>query len=501
MDTLTTTSEVARLRAALTEAGFTYDTVAGRLGPVAHAALSRNETTPALRATADGSPLSTLTRLWPLQAAVPEADADRALPGLLDVLCAEGVLERCGGEVRARVDIRPYAADDQDFWVVSDLTPGMDGACSRVASDHVLGVSGASVSLAQLTVREPAGRALDLGTGCGVQALHLAGHTRHVVSTDVNRRALRMVRLTAALNEVSLDVREGSLFEPVAGERFDLIVTNPPFVISPATGERLVYRDSGLPGDELVRRVVTLAPGHLNPGGWCQLLANWPHVRGQAWEERVSGWLSGSGCDAWVLQREVVDVAEYVELWLKDAGLHGAPDYASRYDAWLAWFDEQGVDAVGFGWVNLRKLDEAGQTGREPVLRVESWPFEVEQPLGGEVADWARRTAFAACIADADLLAARLVTRPDVRQETLGPPGAEDPETIVLRQQRGLRRARQVDTVLAGLVGACDGDLGVGQILDALAQILDRPAQALRDGYLPKVRELVEDGFLATGLR
>jgi hypothetical protein len=272
-------------------------------------------------------------------------------------------------------------------------------------------------------------------------------------------------------------------------------------VISPATGERLVYRDSGLPGDELVRRVVTLAPGHLNPGGWCQLLANWPHVRGQAWEERVSGWLPGSGCDAWVLQREVVDVAEYVELWLKDAGLHGAPDYASRYDAWLAWFDEQGVDAVGFGWVNLRKLDETAQTGREPVLRVESWPFEVEQPLGGEVADWARRTVFAAGTADADLLAARLVARPDVRQETLGPPGAEDPETIVLRQQRGLRRARQVDTVLAGLVGACDGDLGVGQILDALAQILDRPAQALRDGYLPKVRELVEDGFLATGLR
>ncbi len=76
-----------------------------------------------------------------------------------------------------------------------------------------------------------------------------------MVATDVNARALRMARFNAALNDLSaIDVRDGSFFEPVAGERFDLISTNPPFVISPATGERLVYRDSGLPGDRVVER-------------------------------------------------------------------------------------------------------------------------------------------------------------------------------------------------------------------------------------------------------
>jgi methylase of polypeptide subunit release factors len=482
-----------RLRSCFERAGYTYDAVAALLGPMAHAALSRNETTPGLRATTGGSALETLVRLWPLQATVPAATVERALPGLVGPLCADRLLERSGDEVRALVDVRPYADEGTDWWVVSDLTPGLDGSPIRVTADHVLGISSASSSLAQLTVREPFERALDLGTGCGVQALHLAQHVGQVVATDVNERALAITRLNAALNGVRLDVRPGSLFDPVVGEHFDLIVTNPPFVVSPGTGERLVYRDSGMPGDEVVRRVVTTAPGHLRPGGWCQVLANWVHRRGEPWQDRIRSWLHGSGCDAWVVQREVADLAEYVELWLKDAGVHGRPDYVARYDAWLAWFAEQGVEAVGFGWLHLRRVD------REPVLHLEEWPFEVEQPLGREVADRGRRTDLLAAADDVDLLASRLMARVDVRQETVGEPGAADPETIVLRQQRGMRRARQVDTVEAALVGACDGDLTVGQILDALGSLLGEDPAALRRERVPTVRELVADGYLTTG--
>ena len=90
----------------------------------------------------------------------------------------------------------------------------------------------------------------------------------------------------------------------------------------------------------------------------------------------------------------------------------------------------------------------------------------------------------------------RLALRVDVVQETHGEPGAEHPETIVLRQRRGLCRARQVDTVEAALAGACDGDLTVGQILDALATLLARDPDALATAYLPTVRRLVDEGFL-----
>src|SRR4051812_22586925 len=236
-----------RLREALVDADFTVDAVRDLLGEVADAALLRNETTPALRRTAaDASPLATLTRLFLLQTSVAADAADSALPGLVDPLVAQGVLDRSVGEVAARMDVRPYAADDRSLWVVSDLTPGLDGAPQRVGADHVLGISAASTSLAQLTLRDDVGTSLDLGTGCGVQALHLAGHSQRVVATDVNPPALEVARFNALPNQVGdrVDVRDGSFFEPVRDERFDLIPPNPPFVISPGTGERLVYRDS-----------------------------------------------------------------------------------------------------------------------------------------------------------------------------------------------------------------------------------------------------------------
>jgi predicted RNA methylase len=467
-------------------AGFTYDAVAEVLGAEAHAALARNETTPGLRRTAGGWPLETLIRLFLLQAPVELAAAQRALPGLVDRLAAEGFVEQTVGEVAARLDVRPYATEDQRLWVVSDLTPGLDGGSSRVGPQHVLGISPASVSLAQLTLREPVGRALDLGTGCGVQALHLARHSAEVVATDVNQRALRIARFNLGLNAVStaVDVRAGSFFEPLAEESFDLIVTNPPFVISPATGERLVYRDSGLPGDGVVEHIVRHGPDHLNEGGWCQVLANWVVPSGGAWEDRIAAWVP-EGCDAFVVQRELVDPAAYVELWLKDAGLHGSADYLVRYDTWLSWFEEQGIEAVGFGWINLRR---SGGSARELL----TWPYDVEQPIAPAIRDWARAVD---AVVDLD---SHLRLRPDVVQETTGQPGAADPQTVVLRQQRGLRRARQVDTVEAALAGACDGDLSLGQILGAVAQLLGRDAAQTRADYLPAARSLVAEGFLET---
>jgi hypothetical protein len=456
----------ARLSEALVAADFTVDAVRELLGEVADAALLRNETTPALRRTAtDQGPLATLTRLFLLQTTVTAAAAEGALPGLVDRLAAEGVLDRSVSEVAARLDVRPYATEDSRLWVVSDLTPGLDGLPQQVGADHVLGISPASTSLAQLTIRAEVGSSLDLGTGCGVQALHLAAHSTAVVATDINPRALGIARFNAALNEVGdrVVVRDGSFFGPVRGERFDLIATNPPFVISPATGDRLVYRDSGLPGDQVVEHIVRAAPAHLTERGWCQVLANWVVERHRPWDERLAAWLTPE-VDALVVQRELVDPAAYVELWLK----------------------EEGVEAVGFGWVNLRN----GGTGRHDLW---DWPYDVEQPIAAAVAAWADAVATGA---GAD---ARLRLREDVRQETVGPAGAEDPETIVLRQQRGFRRARTADTVVAALAGASDGELPVGPLLDAIAQLLDRDPAETRATYLPVVRELVDEGFLVAG--
>ncbi|MFO6452066.1 MULTISPECIES: methyltransferase [unclassified Aeromicrobium] len=480
------TPDVGRLREAID--GFTVDAVHGVLGDAAWRALARNETVPGLRATADGSALSTLIRLFQLQASVPRTSAEAAFGDAWETALAVGLVEADGDEARALLDLRPYGDELHDWWVVCDLTPGLDGRENPRDPSYVLGISEASSSLAQLTVRPPVGRALDLGTGCGVQALHLATHSRDVVATDVNRRATDLTRLTAAINGVDLDVREGSLFEPVAGERFDLISTNPPFVVSPPEGHRLVYRETGFPGDDVVRRIVTHAPDHLNEDGWCQVLAAWIHEDGVPWQERLASWIAPTGMDAWVVQRERVDLPEYAEMWLADAGLRHAPGHLERYDRWLSWFAEQRIEAMGFGWITLRKAGRA-----TPQVRIEEWTGPVAQPVSTEFAAWADR---ADALDAGDVLDRAWRVGDDVVQETAGPAGAPDPAIIRVVRMGGLRPTRQLDTIEAGLVSASDGDLTAGQLLDAIAQLLEQDAAEVRRTYETAVRELVADGFL-----
>lgn len=363
---------------------------------------------------------------------------------------------------------------------------------TRTRPDYVLGVSPASTSLAQMTMRTAVDSALDLGTGCGVQSLHLARHADRVVATDINPRALELAALTAALNDVDVDIRDGSLYEPVAGERFDLIVTNPPYVMSPPTteGERLVYREGSFAGDGLVEAVVKGAPEHLNPGGSLQVLCNWAILEGQPWTERVAGWAEDSGCDVWVVERERLDIYNYIEVWLTDAGLAGSPEWKPRYREWIDYFKQLGIVGVGMGWITLTRAERT-----TPDVQVESWPHAIAQPVGAALAEH-QACVTNSLMSDDELLAHHWKLASHVTQETLGDAGAEDPQHIVLRSASGLRRATEVDTVLGGVLGACDGELSLGQITDAIAVLLEADASAVRAEVLPKLRQALRDGML-----
>ncbi|MER7127928.1 DUF7059 domain-containing protein [Streptosporangium saharense] len=469
----------ARLRELLLETGYTLDGVRERLGTVAATALAREETTPALRATRDGDPLGTLIRLWWLGAPVEAPDW---LP--VDPLVEGGLLAVRDGLVTARVHLQPW---ETGGYVVSDrkVRPG-DPA---LREDHVVGAGGASANLAQLVSRRPAGRVLDLGTGCGVQVLHLAERAREIVATDVNRRALRMARLSWALSGIDgVEARQGSLFEPVEGERFDLVVSNPPFVISPRG--RFTYRESGFEADGFCHDLVRLAPRFLSQGGTCQLLANWLHVEGEDWRDRVGGWLAGTGCDGWVVQRDVQDPAEYAELWLRDAAEQGTPRYRELYDDWLGWFEATKVTGIGFGWITLH---DSGSL--DPVVRVEEMGQRVELPVGGYVDEVLASVGVAHRLTDEELLGARLVLADGVVEERTGPPGAEDPSRIALRQTRGLCRTVQVGTVEAALAGVCDGDYPLDPLLAAIAELTDQDAADLRVRAPEVLRPLIAEGF------
>lgn len=488
----------ARLREALLAASFTADGLLELLGAPAYAALARSETVPALRATRGDTPLETLVRLFLLQQPVPHARVEDFLP--VRACVESGWLVPTGvDEVAAAVDVRPYGGPaGEDWFIVSDLGCAVGGAGGSGSEGRpadtavVLGVGGASTTLAGITVRTPVSAALDLGTGSGIQALHAARHATRVTATDLNPRALHITGLTLALSGApAADLREGSLFDPVRDdETYDLIVSNPPFVISP--GARLTYRDGGMGGDDLCRSLVQGAGERLNEGGFAQFLANWQHVEGENWQDRLRSWVP-RGCDAWIVQREEQDVTQYAELWLRDAGDHRGDqtEYQAHYDAWLDEFEARKVKAVGFGWITLRKTAAA-----EPVITVEEWPHPVEQPLGDAILAHFDRLDFLRAHDDAALLAGRFRLVTEVVQEQVGLPGAEDPEHVVLRQNRGMRRATKVDTVGAGFAGVCDGSLSAGRILDAIAQLVGEDPVLLRDRTPAQIRLLVEQGFL-----
>jgi methylase of polypeptide subunit release factors len=503
---------LAQLAADLTV--FTVDAAREAMGAMAAAALDRGDPVPARRALRETvDPAGVLTRLWLLGEPVSRRALDRALP----TTTTEG-LERLGlvrtsghasdDGVLAAVDLRPIESDGATWWLASDVGEVVRGGPLR--PDHVLGLGGASTTLARWTPREPVGRALDVGTGSGVQALYLARHASDVTGTDVSGRALAFARFNAALNSHadgpfrgrSLRLRQGNLLEPVAVERFDLVVSNPPFVITPrgpGAGQlpRYSYRDGGLVGDGVVAALVRGLDQVLSPGGVAQLLGNWEHRAGQGWRDRVSSWLP-DGLDAWVVQREVQDAAEYAQTWARDAGHRpGTPAHDGLVERYLDDFEARGVDAVGLGVLTLRR-PAVGEHPRAPLRRLEeiSGPLGGGGPMGATVSEVLSAERWLAGVDDETLLDARLVTAADVTEERFGVPGAPDPQVVLLRQGGGLQRAVRVDTALAGLVGACDGELGVGQILAALTVLLDEPVGELTSRLLPLVRHLVADGLL-----
>jgi HemK-related putative methylase len=111
----------------------------------------------------------------------------------------------------------------------------------------------------------PGTSVLDMGTGSGICALFAARHARRVVAVDISAAAVRCTRLNSTLNELEgrVDVRHGDLFAPVAGERFDLVLFNPPFFLGTPKDDR----DAAWRSNDVARRFAVDVGKHLEPAG------------------------------------------------------------------------------------------------------------------------------------------------------------------------------------------------------------------------------------------
>jgi SAM-dependent methyltransferase len=460
--------DAARVRDALDHAGWSAAALDELLGPGYREHLDRGEHAPLVRRTSGRSPLARLAGALVVGSAVDDG-----------VLPASWV----GADGRALVRLQAVPHAGLDLVVPHDA----GNAKASVEVEQVLGVGAASMTLAAATPRDLVGRALDLGCGGGVQALLAEDHSGAVVATDSNPRAVAFTRLAAALNRVDLEARTGDLLAPVAGEAFDLVVSNPPFVVGSVgpAGRRYTYRDAGLVGDEVSRRLVQELPGLLAPGGHAVLLVNWLHLEGESGDDRVLSWFEGTGCDGWVVQRELAAPEDYVTAWLRDTD---ETRFDELYDAWVSALE--GVAAVAFGIVALHRRTD----GLPPRTRLDVVDQPTAATWGAEVtAHFARRA-----LLEGDVLDLRLKVREDVRLHEVST-RAEDGwsvDTRWLQQEAGLRWHGVLDAYGAALLAACDGSLPVGALVAVLAASTGLDADEAATQIRPVLERLVRQGYL-----
>ncbi|MBA3383595.1 MAG: methyltransferase [Actinobacteria bacterium] len=471
--------ELARL---LRVAGYESHRIQERLA-TGDQLLARSPELPSyLRRLGDADELAVLLRLFLLGVPVTHLRLDELLGRQLKVLLAgAGLLIQDAEVVHGTARLVPH----DELLIASD-----HAGAAEAHADHVPGVHRPSVALAHLTVRGEGELALDLCTGNGIQAILLAAHAERVVATDVNERALAYAAFNAALNGAdNVEMRLGNFFEPVEDERFDLVVANPPYVVSPESA--YLFRDSGMPGDAVSENVVRATPAALAPGGFACLLIAWALDPDDP-AERPRSWLEGSGCDAFLLHTSTDDPIETATVWNRDL-LDRPQAYAEALDRWLAYYRELGIEQLGYACLVLRKRSD----GRDGWLEAQQLPRAALRPAGRHVRKlFETRDRMSEIDSDSVLLDRRLRVVDDavVTQDTRFEGGRWHVQNLTLRLENGLPFSAEIDPPTARLIRGLDGSR---TLHEALAAAVDSDA-ALETG-LALARRMLETGFLELG--
>jgi methylase of polypeptide subunit release factors len=482
------TATIDALRSALAALGYTGQAVRELLGDDAYQARQRDVPV-LLRRLRAGGPLETAIKLFFLGAPVSRRELERALaPLTAGELQRLGVVEDGDTPLRAAVRLVPHAelllAGNRHPPETPDSTP----------ADYVATVTAPSATLAGLTVRRPMRTALDIGTGSGVQALWAARHCERVVAVDVNPRALNLAAFNARLNGITnVELRQGSLFEPVAGERFDLILCNAPYVVSP--DERYAYRDSGVASDGFSERLVRETAAHLEEGGFAHLLLGWI-LRDGEWDARPRSWIEGSGCDCWLLLGVTRDPLTHAAVWNEELARDPAR-YGATLDRWIDYLDELGAEGVAEGAVILRR-----RSGRANWFRADRIRPGRPTPASDHVLRVFGAHDHLAVLGDETALLDEVLSIADsvrIEQELVCREGGYVVEAMTVVLDEGLGFRAGIDQNTASLLPLLDGTRSLRTAITAAAtsRALDaRDMQAFTVGALGVARTMFELGFL-----
>jgi SAM-dependent methyltransferase len=348
-----TVAEAQSLRSAFAAAGFEDAAVCERLGISSIVAVETLHGAWYLRRLQQREPLGALIRLFLLQRPAPAAELRPAFGEAEVALLVElGLVERAGGDLLPRVDLYPY---EGDLFATDRGDRAGEGDAEAVGRyDAVMPLNMSSHTLAQLALARPVEAALDVGTGCGVHAVRAARRAARVVATDLNPRALQFAAFNAALNGVlNIEFRLGSLWEPVAGERFDHILANPAFSLS--AEHEFLFRDGGERGDRMTAALVAGAAERLREGGIAQVIGEFPTIGESGFEEQIEAWVGDAACDLLLLRMGAMEPLEYAAAYAHQPFGQSREAYEAALNARLAAFAAMGAQDVALGAVLMRR--------------------------------------------------------------------------------------------------------------------------------------------------
>ena len=464
------------------DAGYTEDTLRKQVG-INELPSSRLRNLPRLLdSTREPSRINILVR-WFWLGVPQEIVIAREHIGELEVnlLLSTGLLTQADSQLVPEVMLLPT----DKFLIASDHTAKIDSQDSEL----VLWPNPTSRLLSRLMVRRHSQATLDIGTGNGILAFGASRHSHRVLATDLNPRALEFARFNARLNGIeNVEFACGDGFQPAAGQKFDLIVSNPPFFISPK--DQYLFCDNPMELDGLCRLFVKEAPAHLNEGGYFQMLCEWAQVRGETWQERLTEWLQGTGCDAWVLKGTTQDPPQYAQERIRD--VPASPERDSElFNDYMSYYRSREVEAIHGGLISMRL-----RSGKNWILMEENSQTPKE-PFG----DYVERLFAARDLLhdsrDA-ILAAKLRLAPHARLENV----LEHADcrwrtkSLTLHMGRGLPYSVNLQPLVAEFLGRCDGSRPLSELIDEFVAQVDMPADQVRQECLDVVTRLLEHAFL-----
>jgi methylase of polypeptide subunit release factors len=489
-----TDEQCAALRARLREVGFTpkilayAESVAAgifdpmRLPLVRDALLERGDHAGALAA------------LLVYGGTVPRGAVVAALgAGLASALCEAGVLRSLAAAADGAV-----AVDDAlganfrltpayDLWILADEF--------AIEEETAMAPGGTTLNVLAWLPARIEGRALDVGCGAGTLALVLAARgARDVVGTDISPRAVEVARFNARLNGLRVDFRVGGLYAPVAGERFDLVVAQPPYVFrAPETGA-IAYLHGGAVGDELATEFVAGAPAVLGPGGRALFLYDSAVRAGAPLVDRLRTALGDARVDLVVLTSRGsapdVQAVAYAALETSEIGER----YARAAVRYRRHLKALGVEEFSSAAVVLRARPEG--PGAEPYSV--SLPVRSVGAGSGAALEGIIRALDTACLGDRELLAAKVAPVAGVRwvEERAGL-GTEAPVTHRMVFPKGaIATDREVSEASVALCAMLQEAAAVAGAVDLYAEACGATPDEVRAQVLEFVRDSLARGVL-----